>query len=243
MIQPSAAAVRFTAWSAIVGGVFAYLNLVFVSMVVGDDVNATLHGPTMLALSTDARLFMRLSMLSDIFGFYFAVLVIAAFLWNRFRDEAGAWGDMAMLAIVVYAVVGISGAAILLATLDPLARLHAGGDEAVRSATEAVWTGIAYACQKGLWWVEGPLVLFWGLVTASQLKRAGWGRWSLLPLSIVGWSYALFFLLTFITGMADLGELFGTVGVLVLPVWMMLFGFKLLRGRLAAGVPAASVTA
>ena len=240
--QP-ASVVKFTAWTAIVGAVFAYLNLVFVGMVVGDDIDATLHGATMLSLSTDARGLMRLSMLSDILGFYLPVIVIAGYLWNCFREEAGALGDMAVLAIVVYVVVGIGGAAIMTATLDPLARLHAGGDNVVMSATEAAWTAISYACQKGLWWIEGPLVLFWGLITVSTLKKAGWGRWSLLPMTIVGWCYALFFVFEFMTGMNDLAELFGTIGVVLFPLWMLLFGWRLLRGRAASGVSIAPVTA
>lgn len=221
-------ATRLTAWSAILGGVFAYLNLVFAIMVMGDDTGMTLHGATMLTLSSDGRMLMRLSMLCDILGFYFAVLIIGAHLWHRFRTEAGALGDMAVLAIVVYVVVGISGAAIQLAAVDPLVQLHAGGDGAVRAATEAAWTALAHASQKGLWWVEGPLVLFWGIVAAGQLKRAGWGRWSSLMLTIVGWSYGLFFVIHFL-GAGDVAELFGTVGVFVLPLWMLLFGWKLLR--------------
>jgi hypothetical protein len=229
MKHNSNGAVRLTAWSAIFGGIFAYLNLVFAVMVVGDDVDMTLHGASMLTLSTDARDLMRLSMLSDILGFYLPVLIIGAYLWHRFRDESGALGDMAVLAILVYVVIGISGAAIQTAAIHPLARLHAGGDDTVKAASEAAWTAVSYGCQKGLWWAEGPLVLFWGLNTGPHLKRAGWGRWSLLPLTIVGWCFGLFFVFTFVTGLNDLAEMFGTVAVLLLPFWMMLFGWKLLR--------------
>jgi hypothetical protein len=115
-------------------------------------------------------------MLADILGFYLPVLGIGAYLWHRFRDRTGAMGDMALLAIALYAIVGVAGAAIQLAALNPLAQLHAGGDASVRAAAETTWTALANASQKGLWWSEGPVVLFWGLVVGPQLAKEAWGQ-------------------------------------------------------------------
>lgn len=229
MKHDSKPALRFTAWSAILGAIFAWLNVALSLSVTGRDAGMILHGPTMLALPGDTRDLFRWSMLADILGFYLAVLVIGGYLWHAFRDAAGALGDIAVLAILFYVLVGAGGAAMQLAVLNPLAHLHAGGDDTVRAATEAAWTSMAYAVQNGLWWSEGPVVLLWGLVVGGQLKKAGWGWFPLLLLKIVGWCFALFFVFGFVEGLDTLGELMETVVVLLFPLWMLLFGWKLLR--------------
>lgn len=229
MKQESKGAVRLTAWSAILGAVFAWLNVALSLSVTGQDTGMILHGATMLALPTDTRDLFRWSMLADILGFYLAVLVIGGYLWHRFRDEAGALGDMAALAILFYVLVGAGGAAMQQAVLNPLAHLHAGGDDTVKAATEAAWTAMAYAVQNGLWWSEGPVVLLWGLVVGTQMKKAGWGWFPLLLLKIVGWCFGLFFVFGFFEDLDTLNQLMETIVVLLFPLWMLLFGWKLLR--------------
>lgn len=222
-------AVRLTGWTAILGGIVACLHVTLDFVLLGDDFAMSLHGASMLALPTETRDLFRWAMLADILGFYLPVIVIAGYLWHRFRDEAGAWGDMAALAIGVYVVVGVSGAAIQMSVLNPLAHLHQGGDEATRVTAEAIWTALAHASQKGLWWSEGPLVLFWGTVVGNQLARAGWGRSVLIPLNIVGWSFGLFFLFELFPSLDILSELTGLIIIVVFPLWMLLFGWTLLR--------------
>lgn len=220
---------QFTGWVAIFGGIVAFLFVILSFALFGEDFGMSLHGASMLGMPSELRDLYRWTMLLDILGFYLPVLVIAGYLWNLFRNEAGAWGDMAALAIAVYVVLGVSGAAMQLAVLNPLAHLHHGGDAATRVATETVWAGLAYASQKGLWWSEGPLVLFWGTVVGKQLARAGWGSSVLIVLKIVGWSFGLFFLCEFFPSLAMLTELLGLVIILVFPLWMLLFGWQLLR--------------
>ena len=225
--------VRFTAWSAILGGVLAYLNVALVVSVTGEDTDLIFHGATMLTLPTETRDLFRWGMLADILGFYLPVLVIGGYLWRTFRDGAGALGDMAALAIFLYVVLGVAGAAMQQAVLHPLARLHAGGDDSVKAATEAAWTAVVYAAQKGLWWCEGPIVLFWGLVVGGQLREAGWNRWFLLLLKVNGVCFGLFFVFGFFPERGALTELSETVVVLLFPLWMLLFGWQLLRGPAA----------
>jgi hypothetical protein len=229
MNQSSKRTVRFAAWSALLGAVFAYLNVTFSLMVTGQDTGMILHGATMLGLPRETRDLFRTAMLCDILGFYFPFLIIAGFLWRVFREKAGALGDVAMLAIVVYVLVGIAGAAMLQAVLNPLAHLHAGGDDSVKSAAEAAWTSIAYAVQDGLWWLEGPVLLFWGLVISKLLKQTGWGWFSPLVLKVVAFGFGLFFLAGFFPQLGEISELLETLVVLLLPVWMLLFGWQLLR--------------
>lgn len=222
-------ATRFTAWSAMLGGLFAYLNVALVVMATGGDTGMILHGPSMLGLPSEARDLFRWGMFADILGFYLPVLVIGAYLWHRYRDQAGALGDMAVLAITLYTVVGVAGAAMQLSALNPLAQLHSGGDETVKAAAEAAWTAIAYASQKGLWWCEGPVVLFWGLVVGRQLREAGWSRATLLPLKVVGVCFALFFVVGMFPELDAWMKLLLIVAVVVFPFWMLMFGWQLMR--------------
>ncbi|MCS0582678.1 hypothetical protein NX784_13840 [Massilia pinisoli] len=229
MSQSSNAAVRFTAWTAIVGGLFAYANVGLVLAVTRGDTAMILDGASMLALPADQRDLFRWGMFADILGFYLPVLAIGAYLWHRFRDRTGAMGDMALLAIALYAIVGVAGAALQLAALNPLAQLHAGGDASVRAAAETAWTAIANASQKGLWWSEGPVVLFWGLVVGPQLGKEAWGQPRLVLLKITGWCFGLFFLSGMFAALEPLMKAMLVIVVLIFPLWMLSFGTQLLR--------------
>jgi hypothetical protein len=232
MSPVSNSAVRFTAWSAILGGLFAYANVALVLMVTNGDTEMILHGSSMLALPSGERDLFRWGMFADILGFYLPVLVIAAYLWHSFRDSAGVLGDMAVLAMALYTVVGVGGAAMQLAVLHPLAQLHADGGEASRAAAESAWTAIANASQKGLWWSEGPVVLFWGTIIGHQLRKAGWRGPILLLLKVTGWCFGLFFLFGMFPTLNGLMKTMLIVVVLIFPLWMLLFGRQLLQ-RLA----------
>ena len=222
-------AARLTGWSALIGGGFAYLNVALVLAATGGDTGLLLHGPSMLGLPTEARELFRWGMFADVLGFYLPMLVIGGYLWRTFRDRAGVPGDIALLAITLYATLGIAGAALQLAALTPLANLHLGGDETVKAAAEAAWTAIAHGSQKGLWWAEGPLVLYWGGVVGAQLRQAGWRGPILWLLRITGWGFGLFFLLGMFPGLEPVMRLMLIVVVLVFPCWMLMFGWRLLR--------------
>ena len=129
--------VQLTAWAAILGGIFAYLNVGFMLVVTQGDMNLSLQGAYMLTASAQVREFFRWSMLADVLGFYLPLLIIGGYFWASFRDRAGALGDMAVLAIVVYVILGVAGASLQLAVLNPLASLHAEGGDAAKAAAEA----------------------------------------------------------------------------------------------------------
>lgn len=227
-------AVRFTAWSAILGGLLAYLNVTCALVVLGGDPGMVFDGAAMLGLPAEMRDLYRLSMFADILGFYLPVLVIATYLWHVLRAETGLLGDIAVFGMLIYTVLGISGAAATLAALHPLAELRAVGDAGARAAAEAAWTAVAHVSQKGLWWSEGPLVFFWVLVIAKPLRQAGWGPAALLPARIVGWGFVLFFLFGFFPALNPLTNLMLVLVVLIFPAWMLLFGWRLLRQPLSA---------
>jgi hypothetical protein len=220
-------AALFTAWVSIIGGAFAYLNVIFALLAFGGDQAGQLYGATMLALPHDTRDLFRWSMLCDVLGFYLPFLVIGGYVWHAFRDEGGPLVTAAVAGLVFYVTVGAAGAAMQLAALEPLAQLHAGGGDSVKAATEAVWTGLAHASQSGLWWLEGPVMLFVAFVIGNLLKRAGWGFPILLQIS--GVCFGLFFLFGLFSELDGLGELAETVVVLLTPLWMILLGWQLLR--------------
>ncbi|MGF6855947.1 hypothetical protein [Paraburkholderia sp. CI3] len=227
MNQTSRGLMRFTAWSAIIGALLAYANVGLSVAVTGSDADIVLHGASMLALPPETRDLFRWSMAADVFGFYLPFLAIGGYFVHAFREELGALGNMVAMAVVLYVMVGVSGAVLQFAILHPLAHLYAGGDDATRNAAAAVWTAIANGTQNGLWWIEGPLVLFWTPIAANVLKRAGW-KGSIL-LKIVGGAFGIFFLFGFFPDLDALSNASEMVVVLVLPLWMLLFGWQLLR--------------
>jgi hypothetical protein len=222
-------AARFTAWTAIVGGLFAYANVALVVTVTGGDTDLIFRGASMLALPAGMRDLFRWGMCADILGFYLPVLAIGAYLWHRYRERTGAMGDMALLAITLYTVVGVAGASLQLAALHPLAQLYGGGNDAVRAAADAAWTAIAQASQRGLWWSEGPVVLFWGLVVGPQLGNEEWGRPRLFLLKATGWCFGLFFVCGMFDALTPLMKAMLVIVVLIFPAWMLSFGAQLLR--------------
>lgn len=218
---------RFTAWNGILGGLVAYATIGLSLAVTGGDIEMVLHGASMLALPTETRDLFRWWMLADVLGFYLPFVAIGGYFLHTFRKELGALRDMVALAIGIYIVSGVAGAVLQMSTLHPLAHAYAGGDDAAKVAAAAVWSAIANATQNGLWWVEGPLVFFWTPIAARLLKQAGWSGSILLR--IVGWFFGLFFVFGFFPSLVAITDACETVAVLVLPLWMLVFGWQLLR--------------
>jgi len=227
MNQPSRNVARFTAWSAIIGGILAYLTMGLLLTATGSDSAMIVNGAAMLELPANLRELYRWSMIADTFGFYLPFLVIGGYFLHAFREELGALGTLVAFAIVLYVVVGVTGALTQAGIIHPLARLYAGGDQATRGAAAAAWTAVSNAAQNGLWWIEGPLVLFFAFIIANVLKKAGWGGTILLK--IAGGFYGLFFAFGFFPNLEEVSSTFEMIGVLVLPAWMLLFGWQLLR--------------
>ncbi|MNF98775.1 hypothetical protein D3C84_816470 [compost metagenome] len=200
-------------------------------IVTGDDTSMVLSGAKMLSLPAETRDIYRWSMLTDIFGFYLPSLVVGGYLWHVFRNDAGALGSIAGLAIAFYATVGIIGAATQQAVVTPLAELYGHGSESIRAAAEVTWTTVAHAVQYGLWWSEGLVVLFWGLVVGGQLKRAGSGWFSLLLLKLVGIAFTLFLVFGFFKSLDELMKIMELSFLMLYPLWLLIFGVQLLRGQ------------
>jgi hypothetical protein len=73
------------------------------------------------------------------------------------------------------------------------------------------------------------VVLFWGIIVGNQLKQAGWGRGILAMLKIVGWCFGLFFLFGMFPELSELTKSMLIVVVLIFPMWLLMFGWQLLR--------------
>ncbi|KMW44601.1 hypothetical protein PQH03_23830 [Ralstonia insidiosa] len=228
---------RFTAWNAILGGLAACATLALSVVVTGGDIEMVPHGSAMLALPAEGRDLFRWWMLADVLGFYLPFVAIGGYFVHTFREELGALREMIAIAVAVYIVCGIAGAVLQLSTIHPLAHVYASGDEGAKVAAGAVWTAIANATQNGFWWVEGPLVFFWTSIAARLLKKAGWHGSFLLH--IVGWGFGVFFVFGFFPSLAAVTDAGETVGVLALPLWMLTFGWQLLRRAPALAVPTA----
>jgi len=220
---------RPTGWVAIVGAVLAWATVgVFMAATQGD-LGILLRPAQFLALPAAAHQQLVVAMVLDCLGFYLPFLVVGGYLWSRLRAADAAHGaavDIAVLCIVSYALLGMAGASLLAATVQPLAAAHAAGDAAAKAGAEAAWLAVAYGVQHGLWLLEGPVMGFWGLAMGRALRAAGlpWGR----LLMAVGVCYAAIFVAALLELVA-LVELLQFAFLLLLPLWSLLIGIHLLR--------------
>jgi hypothetical protein len=217
---------RFAGWVAIVGSIFAWLSVCCLYAATAGDVDAVFHPATALGLDAAAQQWFRLAMLADIFGFYLAVLIVGGYLWSSSRHEVSALSDIAMLSLLVYVVLGIAGASMQLAALPALAEVHASGDTSVKIAVQSAWLAIVTATEHGLWWAEGPVMGLWALLMGPVIRRQG-RRFGLL-LTACGILYLVAFGAEFLS-LRTIAELCETLGVLLLPLWLLLTGIALVR--------------
>jgi hypothetical protein len=217
---------RLAGWIAIVGSLFAWLSVYGLYAATGGDVDAVLHPATALELDATALQWFRLAMLADILGFYLAVLIVGGYLGSSSRHEVGALTDIATFALLVYVVLGISGASMQLAALPPLAEVHASGDTSVKISAQSAWLAIVTATEHGLWWAEGPVMGLWTLLLGPILRRQRRAYGSLLM--VCGVLYLVAFGAEFL-GLRAIAELCETLGVALLPLWLLLTGMALVR--------------
>jgi hypothetical protein len=224
---------RFAGWIGIVGSLFAWFSLYCLYAATGGDLDAVFHPATALGLDATALQWFRIAMLADMFGFYLPVLVIGGYLWSSSRREAGALTDIAMLALLVYIVLGVAGASMQLAALPALSAAHEAGDAAVKIADQSAWLAIVTATEHGLWWAEGPVMGLWAGLMGPVLRRKG--RAFGVLLMACGALYAVSFVAEFL-GTRTIAELCETLGVLLFPLWLLLTGIGLVRGGMPASL-------
>jgi hypothetical protein len=220
---------RFAGYIAIAGSLLAWFSVYCLYAATAGDLDAVLHPATALGLDAVAQQWFRLAMLADIFGFYIAVLIVGGYLWSSSRHEVGAMTDIAVLALLVYAVLGIAGASMQLAALPALSEAHVAGDTAVKSAAQSAWLAIVTATEHGLWWAEGPVMGLWAGLMGPILRRQSRAYGALLM--FCGALYIVAFVAEFF-GLRTIAELSETFGVLLFPLWLLLTGIGLVRGRM-----------
>lgn len=220
---------RLTAWTTLIGGLLAFFTIAAMMVFSGGDLSIQFDPAAMLALNADAQRWFRIAMLADTFGFYLPLFVLGGYLWATLRNAGGVKVDMALSFLTLYVVCGVAGAVMQYATLPALAQMHLHADPAIRAASESAWLATVLASQKGLWWIEGPLMGFWAFVMGPLLRRQGWGFGRLLQ--GVGALYLLAFVGDVLGVPAPTLEPVAMLAVVLLPVWMLLIGSALLRGR------------
>ncbi|WP_175856256.1 hypothetical protein [Burkholderia anthina] len=218
---------RFAGWSAILGALLIYVTAGLSTMATGLDTELVFRGGDMLALPAEAVNAFRWAMFTDVFGFYLAFLPVGAYLWHALDQESTATGTTGLIALAMFVTLGVCGAALQMAALDPLADIYARGTLEAKTAAAVSWTTIAHVAQRGLWWFEGPMMCFWMMTTGSRLKQAAWGGGSLLRFLalLVGAFFVsgLFPRFAGVTGGIEMAV------VVLLPLWMLWFGIQVLR--------------
>lgn len=217
---------RLTGWGGVFGALLGWATLVFVVLATGGDLQMTYRPADFLAQPAERHQLFVIAMLLDVLGFYVPLLLMAGYFWSRLRQAQGALMDIAALCAVAYAVLGLVGAGLLIATLEPLAKAWALAEPVARPGVEAAWLAISYAAQQGVWLLEGPVMGLWGVLVGRALRVSGlpYGR----LLMALGLGYAGFFAASAL-GLAMLVEVLQLLVVALLPLWMLLSGIHLLR--------------
>lgn len=219
---------RCAGWTALIAAPLAWFNIYCYLAAVGGDMQAMFKPATALALSPTAQQWFRVGMLADSFGYYLPFLLVGGYLWSRLRERGGAFIDMAVLCLVVYVLLGVAGTSMQIAALPPLAAVHASGDALAKAASESAWLAVVHATERGLWWMEGPVMACWGLIMGRALRAEGWG-WGRLLMACAG-LYGAGFVAQFL-GAGQLAEGLSLIAVMLLPLWLLLTGIALLRQK------------
>lgn len=217
---------KLAGWAAIVGTVLGTLNILLYILSTGGDLDLLFRPAEALGMAPSARAMFEWSMLVDCFGFYLPFLLIGAYLRTLLKPRFGTPIDAATLALVCYVILGIAGAAMQIAAIGPLSAAYAAGDSMVRAASETVWLALVQVTQHGLWWMEGPVMAFFAVVTgrALHITRLLYGR----LLIAAGVAYGTYFVAEF-AGTVTVAENVQVVALALLLLWMLLIGIALLR--------------
>ena len=227
---------RFAGSVAVIGAAIAWCVVPLYLAATNFNVDLMNHPASALALTARSQSLYGCSMWADILGMYLPFIVVGGYLWSRVRPTTGAMADIATMAVLAYALLGVIGASELIPTLGPLSAMHASSAPMAKPVAEALWLALGAAAQ-GAWQVEGVVFALWGIATAHSLRSQKWGFGSLLYLDAV--LFGIVFLLKLVGG----PQLAGIEALLVLvihainPLWLLLFGISVLRGRAAAAMP------
>ncbi|EFV14116.2 hypothetical protein HMPREF9336_01033 [Segniliparus rugosus ATCC BAA-974] len=219
---------QLAGWTAIVAAALAWLTVAATAIASGFDLKTFFEPGEALAMSAASARWFRVGMLADCFSFYLPFLIIGGYLWGRLRPRSGALMDMAALSIVVYVLLGVTGASSQFAALGPMIEAHRSTDAAVRTGVEHVWLALVYSTQRGLWWFEGPVMAFWAFAIVPQLRRSRFKSWWLLGL--VGALYAAYFAVE-AAGAREVADVLLAAAGAVVPLWLLFFGIEVLRRK------------
>ena len=220
---------RIVGWISLLAAPLGVFNVVCYMQAAGGDTDAMFKPEVALALSETAQRWFMAAMVADSFSFYLPFLLIGAYIHAQLRPRASSLNDAAVSALTVYVLLGIAGTSMQFAALPALAAAHAAGDAMVKAASESAWLATVTATERGLWWIEGPLLAFWGLVTGRALQQEGWGAGPLL--TGAGVLYAVIFAWEMLGGSKQGESLLLVLVTVLVPLWLVLFGVSLVRGN------------
>ncbi len=224
---PSATASRWAAVPAVLAGPLTVTGLLLGLALVDFDAEAFRDPETVLALGSDGAAVLRRSYLLVMLGSYALLLPLALELASRFGRAADPRWRLVTASGGAYLLLGAAGSAMLAAVWPDLIEQHAqaGSDHeallvSFRAATRLAEDGLQGVLQNlagAVWWL--------GLGLAQ--RRAGWRRLGALTL-LLGVASAA----NAVGGLLSL-EALVMVGlsltVLLVPVWAVLTGLRLLR--------------
>jgi hypothetical protein len=182
----------------------------------------------LIRVGPDNAGFLRWAYLAGMFGFYLLLTpVILALRRELAPPGRRAHLDLGMAGGLAYVLLGAAGAAILATISPPLVEAFAAGDPAEQAAALSTFSAFTEAVQLGLWQTLGLIPLTaWLVITGRALRRAGTPALGVAAmvlgvLAAVAWGAQVLDFEPLIGALVDL--------LIVLPVWVLLVGLRLLR--------------
>jgi hypothetical protein len=225
---------RWAAIAAIVSAPLALASIIVPLPAVDWDMNVFSDPVGILRRGEQVVGPLRLSMLLDLFGYYLLIapVILVMGAWVRARSPLGA--RLFTGALMVYVLLGSSGAAVLAGASPRLLRAYATAAPEQRFAIEGLYNLLWDAIYGGLWNILEVLVagIGWlgvGLLLRRERRFVGW--WTI----VLGVS-CLLDAAGNIFDVKSVGELGLYAYLLLAPLWALILGISLLRRPAAVDV-------
>jgi hypothetical protein len=218
---------RFAAFSAIASFVLALASNMLQALPLNFSSEVFTRPVVMLQVGTSGAGLLRWGMITDMLGYYLALLPVALFLGHWCRSKDPLWVRFFTVCGVGYVLVGAIGAAVLAAVSPALIASYAQASSQERISVETIFETIWNFVYGGLWNILEVLLAgawLFGIGLCLRVERRVFGVVTL----ILGIS-ALLDALGVILGIDAVAMLGLLIFVGLTPFWALWLGIDLLR--------------
>jgi hypothetical protein len=230
---------RWAAGLAIASAVVALASMILPLPAVDYDVEAFTSPARLLETGNRGALFMKWSLILDMFGYYLLIAPLALLL-RRWLAPAGDWATLFSALLLAYVLIGAAGAAVLAATLPRLMSVYTVVGPEQRATLAALFNGFWDAVYGGLWNILETLLAGVGWLGLGWLLRRQGRPFAGVVTMVLG-AACLVDVVGNVLGRERLAQPGLYVYLLLGPLWAAGMGITLLRRPPAGldGTPAA----